>query len=68
MKYLKQIKALEDNKKVQRFINKMNMNAAIFRMFQGIITTITLTHLFGCFFFLSARLNEFSPETWVFRK
>jgi hypothetical protein len=42
-------------------------NAAILRMIQGVCTTLLLTHLFACIWFLSAKFVEFESETWVAR-
>ena len=43
------------------------MNAAIVRMITGMLTSILMTHLFACFFFLSAKFDDFSPDTWVYK-
>lgn len=44
------------------------MNSAILRMIQGMFTSFLLTHLFGCFWFMSAKYSDFGPDTWVYRK
>jgi len=49
-------------------MNKLKMNAGITRMITGIIITIVVTHLMACFWYLSAKIADFGPDTWVFRK
>ena len=36
-------------------------------MIQGMITAVLLTHIFACFWFLTAKFNNFSDDTWVAR-
>jgi hypothetical protein len=49
-------------------MNKLKMNGGIVRMIQGCIATVVITHLFACFWFLTAKISDFGPETWVARK
>lgn len=37
-------------------------------MITGIIVTLVVTHLFACFWFLTAKIMEYDPDTWVYRK
>ena len=46
---------------------KLQMNTAIVRMVQGMFSALIITHIFACFWFLSSKLYEFTPETWVYR-
>jgi hypothetical protein len=46
----------------------LKMNAAIVRMIQGMVSALVITHIFACFFFLTSKIDEFSPSTWVWRK
>lgn len=43
------------------------MNTAVVRMIQGMAMSVLLTHLFACFWFMTAKFNEFEPDTWVAR-
>lgn len=68
IKVLKQIKILNKYRWYKRFMNKLKMNAGITRMITGIIVTIVVTHLMACFWYLSAKILDFNPDTWVYRK
>ncbi len=37
-------------------------------MIQGCIATVVITHLFSCFWYLTSKIDDFTPETWVVRK
>lgn len=37
-------------------------------MIQSLIVAVPLVHVIACFWFLSARFDEFSPQTWVHRR
>jgi len=68
MRLLKQIKVLNSYLWYNKMMNKLKMNGGILRMIQGIITTVVITHLFACFWFLTAKIDDYSPDTWVYRK
>jgi len=68
MKVLNQIKILHDYKWYVKFMNKLKMNGGIVRMIQGCIATVVITHLFACFWFLTAKIDDFNPDTWVARE
>jgi hypothetical protein len=48
-------------------MNNLKMNGGLVRMIQGVIATIAITHLFACFWFLTAKIDDFIPDTWVVR-
>ena len=41
------------------------MNQASLRMIQGLIFSMVISHIIGCLWFLTAKLNDFNPDTWV---
>ena len=45
-----------------------SVNAAILRMFAAIFTGLMLTHVFACLWFLTAKFDNFGPESWITRK
>jgi len=49
-------------------IKKMNVNSSVSRI--GIIMFLAffLVHIFACIFFLAAKMNEFTVDTWVNQK
>lgn len=47
--------------------NLLKMNAGIMRMLKFSVTTILIVHIVGCFWYYIAKIEEFSPDTWVIR-
>lgn len=43
---------------------KVNGNAI--RMIKMLVIFVFLVHLFACFYFLIAKLNDFDENTWVY--
>jgi hypothetical protein len=52
---------------VQRFMDKIKMNAAAGRMIMILIMGFFSVHLVSCFWFLFAKFRDFDPDTWVYR-
>ena len=67
MRLFKVIKSAKRIKWVQKILKSIKVNSAIQRMIQGMITPVLLTHIFACFWFLTAKFHNFSDETWVAR-
>jgi len=57
----------QNNRGLARFWAKIKMDNNIVRMFKGIATSILLTHIFACFWYLIAKFEDFDPDTWVIR-
>lgn len=51
--------------KISKALKSMTMNQAIVRMIQGMITAVLLTHIFACFWYLTAKFADFAEGTWV---
>lgn len=68
MKLIMAIKVLNKFPWYQKLINNLKMNGSILRMISGVIGVIVLMHLVACFWYLSAKSNDFDPDTWVYRK
>jgi succinate dehydrogenase/fumarate reductase cytochrome b subunit len=49
-------------KKIKEFLN---LNAGMMRLLGLLLTTIILVHLVGCLWYMIARFDDFSPDTWV---
>ena len=58
---------LEENKTYIRFKKYISMNTAVVRMVQGMVASVILTHLFACLWFMTSKLDDFNPDTWVYR-
>jgi hypothetical protein len=68
MKVLNAIKILHTYRWYQRFMNNLKMNGGIVRMIQGCIATVVITHLVACLWFLTSKINDYEPETWIARR
>jgi Ion transport protein len=60
--------------KIFRFISERNkyfdhfdINSGIMRLLSLLITILLIVHLIGCFWYYEAKIDEFGPDTWVFR-
>ena len=67
MRLVKVIKSAKKIKFVQKLLKSVKVNSAISRMIQGMITAVLLTHIFACFWFLTAKFDNFQDGTWVAR-
>jgi len=67
LRLLRVFKALGKNKFAHQIKRTLRISSAIQRLITGILTAILATHLFACFWFLCAKLNDLGPETWVWR-
>jgi hypothetical protein len=67
LRLLRVIKVMKKNKLIFKIQRYLRVSAAITRMIQGLLTAVMVTHLFACFWFLAAKLNNLGPETWVWR-
>lgn len=67
LRLFKIIKLMKNNHSVQRFMDKVKMNAAVGRMIFILIFAFFSVHLVSCFWYLSASLYDIDPTTWVAR-
>lgn len=67
MRILESMTFLQENKKYKKMMNILKMNSAIVRLVEGMITALILTHLFGCFWFLTSKFYDHDPDTWIAR-
>jgi hypothetical protein len=52
---------------MKKMMDSIKMNAGIVRMITVTISVFFLVHLVGCIWFLSSKLDDFNPDTWVVR-
>ena len=62
---IKLIKINKYNSAIQKFVDKMEMERSTTRLIMILIVSLFLVHLFACFFYLSAKMNDFANNTWV---
>lgn len=67
MRLMKMLKAVKKIGWIKKILNSVKVNSAIQRMIQGMVTAVLLTHIFACFWFLTAKFKNFSDDTWVAR-
>jgi len=67
LRLLKLIRLVKYNRSMTKILQGMKMNQGIKRMVSVTITMLFMVHLIGCLFFLLAKLEDFSPDTWVTR-
>jgi len=64
---IKLTRAFKSNSLVRKLMNTLKMNNGIVRLVRFAVTIIILVHVTGCFWFFLAKLDDFSPDTWVTR-
>eukprot|EP00347_Sterkiella_histriomuscorum_P008697 403344103 len=65
---LRQINYFKHNESYHRIEKKIKMNTAIFRQIISMMAAIIVAHIFACFWYITARFDDFGPDTWVFRR
>lgn len=67
VRLFKIFKIFRYNQMVQRFMDKIKLNAAAGRMIMILIMGFFSVHLVSCLWFLLAKFRDFDPDTWVYR-
>ena len=67
LKLLKLVRLLKYSRSMDRLLKRFKLNQGIKRMIQICFTMITAVHLVGCLFFLLAKFEGLSEDTWVYR-
>lgn len=64
VKVFRHYKESEVFEKIQDFLQ---LNSRIYKLIKFLLTVCLCVHIMGCFWFFSAKLQDFSPDTWVVR-
>jgi hypothetical protein len=48
-------------------MDKVKLNAGVQRMIITLVFAFFSVHLISCFWYMSAKFNDFNPDTWVAR-
>lgn len=64
IKALNKVQNSEFMEKIQDF---MSLKQSAMRLFSSFCTIFVLLHIVACFWFFSAKLTDFEPDTWVVR-
>jgi len=67
LRLFKMLRLLKYNASFKKIFEAMKMNSGIMRMLTVIISVFFLVHLMSCAWFLSAKFDDFNPDTWVVR-
>lgn len=68
MRIFKVLKSLKYNKRFNEIFGFIKIQASKQKMLGLLIGGFFLIHLFACFWYLTAKFDEFNPDTWVARK
>ena len=68
MRIFKILKMFKYNKKFNEWFGSLKLQATQQKMVMLLVGVFFLIHLFACFWYLSAKFNDFDPNTWVARK
>ncbi len=55
------------NKVTKFFMEKLKINANVERLFFFVLTFLLMNHLCACFWYFMAKIEDFSPDSWVVR-
>lgn len=63
----KMFKHVKDNELLERIQDYLCLKHSAVRLAKFFITVLVCTHIMSCFWYFSAKLDGFNPETWVVR-
>ncbi|OMJ89986.1 hypothetical protein SteCoe_7775 [Stentor coeruleus] len=64
---VKLIKYYAQGNVINNFVEFFQLNARVLKFAQFLLTVFFFVHFIGCFWYFSAVVDEFSPDTWVVR-
>jgi hypothetical protein len=68
LRVFKLIKLLKYYSRLNKMISKLNINRSTIRIMNIMILALFMVHIFACFFYLSAKMHDFSSDTWVVQR
>ena len=68
LRIFKIFKLFKYNQKFQQWFGYLNLSATATKMLKLAMFGMFLIHLFSCFWFLTAKLDNFNEDTWVVRR
>lgn len=68
LRLIKIFKIIKFGKSIKKVFKSFSLNQSRTRMIQSLAIALFCVHVVGCFWFMSARFDEFSPNTWVARR
>jgi hypothetical protein len=67
LRLLKIMKFVKQNVTINKFLEKLQLNAALTRLITLILLEIFLVHIYSCLWFIAAKFDDFGPDTWIAR-
>lgn len=64
---IKMFKHYQNSMVLQTIQDFLSLNHSAMRMLGTLLSIVIVIHIGGCFWFLSAKIEGFHPDTWVFR-
>lgn len=64
---LKIIKQSKSSELIEKLQDLLQLNTALVRTLSFVMTVLVVLHIVGCMWFMMAKLENFNPDTWVFR-
>lgn len=59
--------AIRSNALLNHFLTKIRLSSAVAKMLNIFMMVLFINHIMCCFWYFSARLSDFDPNTWVVR-
>lgn len=67
IRLLKIFKMLRFNKTFRSIVDRLKLSSSKNRILLSCLLAVFFVHLFACFWYLSAKMNDFDFTTWVYR-
>eukprot|EP00742_Colponemidia_sp_Colp-10_P004514 GILJ01004818.1.p1 GENE.GILJ01004818.1~~GILJ01004818.1.p1 ORF type:complete len:942 (-),score=125.81 GILJ01004818.1:71-2896(-) len=64
---MKMMRVVRESSWFARFCDNFQFNSGIVRLYTFMFTVLFSLHMAGCIWFLMAKLNDFTADTWVYR-
>jgi hypothetical protein len=64
---IKMFKHYQNAALMQKLQDFLSLNHSAMRMLGALVSIVIVIHIGGCFWYLSAKIEGFNPETWVYR-
>ncbi|OMJ85032.1 hypothetical protein SteCoe_13754 [Stentor coeruleus] len=67
VRLFKMVRLLRSQACIAKIVSFFRLATGLIRMVKFCFTVLLVVHVIGCFWYYLAKLEEFSPDTWVFR-
>lgn len=65
LRVFKLLKIMKFTDRMNKIISKSNLSNSMVRIMIILVVALFMVHIFACFFYLSAKMHNFSNDTWV---